>query len=120
MGRLLSPGPSVTPESHIPAVVTGLKLDRVFRVRSGSGSIGDSRAGESGGEDQGSGEFPPSEDGEITTGEGKEVSKRVGMTSSAVVSIEGRSTGVGKASSLMRRSSALRFPCRSSSLSTRI
>src|SRR5690242_473676 len=49
VGRLFSPGPSTTPESHMPAVVIGLYADFVLRVRFESGNCGEGRSmGEAG------------------------------------------------------------------------
>ena len=58
------PGPSVMPESHIPAVVMGLNADCVLRVRSESGRLGEGRS---------MGDAGPSVEGRMTVG--------VGMTS---------------------------------------
>lgn len=96
----------------MPVVVIGANADCVFRDRSdfwaGGESIGDasSGAGEVGVVDPSEGGMTIGEDIDVGSGRG--------------VSAEGRSMGEGRASSLMRSNSTLRFICRSSALSTSV
>lgn len=108
VGRLLRPGPSVTPESHMPAVVIGLNADCVLRVRSDSGSCGEGRS---------IGDAGPSVEGRMTVGVGM---TRTGGRSgawTAGLSIGESSIGVGSASCLSVRISSLRLFSFSSSVS---
>ena len=102
----------------MPAVVIGLYADCVFLARSGSAREGESKGEESnGGDSSGVGETGSSEAGWMPIAEGKLVGKGVISTSAAGLSIEGRSMGEGKASSLRRVISTLRLVCLSSSVS---
>lgn len=94
----------------MPVVVMGAYADCVLRERSVSGMAGDKRGEAS----RGAGEVGPSVDGEMTTGEGMVAG------SGRVDSAEERSIGEGRESSLMRRSSTLRFIERSSGVSTSV
>lgn len=109
VGRDLRPGCSDTPESHSPAVATGLYADCVFRERSES-AIGRDK---SGGDMRGAGQA-------VAAG----TTMGAGMTTTAgrvVGSIDGTSeeerSETESVSSLMRMSSTLRLAWRFSSLS---
>lgn len=110
VGRDLNPGRSVTPESHRPAVVIGLYADCVFRARSGSGRGGERRDGDSIG-------GVIFDAGGMAIGEGTVAPVERRVVSLVGDSEEVRSIVVGRASSLMRSNSTLRFVCLSSSLS---
>lgn len=110
MGRFLRPGPSVTPESHMPVVVMGAYADCVFLERSVCGMAGERRGEAS----SGVGEVGPSGDAGMTIGDG------IAGGSGRVDSAEGRSIGEGSCSSLMRSSSTLRFIVRSSAVSASV
>lgn len=109
VGRRLSPGPSVTPESHMPAVVMGLNADWVLRVRSESGRRGEGRS---------MGDDGLSVEGRMTVGVGMtRTGGRGGASAAGVSGGDTVLTGVGGAMCLRRSISWLRLFSWSSSVS---